>query len=91
MLVHGISDILPCLNCCTMLCPYISKTFQVNTGLLLVEGEKEAMEKDMVKYFDLLAERSYKEGSASQVHFRLAESQFYRLLTGPGQGYGAAG
>ncbi|KAH3718002.1 hypothetical protein DPMN_060799 [Dreissena polymorpha] len=45
-----------------------------------MEGEKEALEGKEVKYFDLYPERSYKEGSAAQTHFRLAESQFYRLL-----------
>ncbi|XP_052247790.1 uncharacterized protein LOC127855914 [Dreissena polymorpha] len=53
---------------------------EVSGGLLLMEGEKEALEGKEVKYFDLYPERSYKEGSAAQTHFRLAESQFYRLL-----------
>ncbi|XP_060085829.1 uncharacterized protein LOC132565212 [Ylistrum balloti] len=57
---------------------------QVSTGLLLVEGEKEALEGNKTVYFSMKAERSYKEGSADQTHFRLAESQFYRLLSGPG-------
>ncbi|XP_005100639.1 uncharacterized protein LOC101862421 [Aplysia californica] len=56
---------------------------QLNSGLLLMEGEEEAMKKNTTTYFELVAERSYKEGSASQFHFRLAESQFYRLLSGP--------
>ncbi|XP_021350786.1 uncharacterized protein LOC110448723 isoform X2 [Mizuhopecten yessoensis] len=60
---------------------------QVSTGLLLVEGEKEALEGKKTVYFTLQAERSYKEGSADQTHFRLAESQFYRLLSGPSVGY----
>lgn len=55
---------------------------QVATGLLLMEGEKEVLEGSEVKYFELVPERSYKEGSAAQTHFRLAESQFYRLLSG---------
>lgn len=54
----------------------------MNTGVLLLEGEKEALGGDEIKYFPLLPERQYKEGSAAQVHFRLAESQFYRLLSG---------
>ncbi len=54
-----------------------------------MDGEKDAMEGTAVKYFSLVAERAYKEGSAGQVHFRLAESQFYRLLSG-GQGTGYA-
>lgn len=54
----------------------------MNTGTLLVDGEKEALDGTTTKYFPLVAERSYKEGSADQVHFRLAESQFYRLLSG---------
>ncbi|ESP03210.1 hypothetical protein LOTGIDRAFT_171695 [Lottia gigantea] len=55
---------------------------QVTTCLLLVEGEKEAMEGKTLKLFTLAAERDHKEGSADQIHFRLAESQFYRLLSG---------
>ncbi len=55
---------------------------QVNTGTLLIDGEEKALKGDQVKFFSLVAERSYKEGSAAQVHFRLAESQFYRLVTG---------
>ncbi|XP_069111870.1 uncharacterized protein [Argopecten irradians] len=56
---------------------------QVSTGLILVEGEKEALEGTKTVRFSLQAERAYKEGSADQTHFRLAESQFYRLLSGP--------
>lgn len=55
---------------------------EVNKGILLVEGENEAIDGDKTVYFPLFAERDYKEGSAAQIHFRLAESQFYRLLTG---------
>ncbi|KAK7481278.1 hypothetical protein BaRGS_00027538 [Batillaria attramentaria] len=55
---------------------------EVNKGMLLVEGESEALDSDKTVYFPLHAERDYKEGSAAQIHFRLAESQFYRLLTG---------
>ena len=55
---------------------------QVNKGILLVDGEEEAMRGKKTVYFQLVAERNYKEGSADQIHFRLAESQFYRLLTG---------
>ena len=47
-----------------------------------MDGEKEALEGKKTIYFDLFAERAYKEGSAAQMHFRLAESQFYRLLSG---------
>ena len=54
---------------------------QVNTGCLLVPGEKEALEGSDMVTFDLFPERSFKEGSAAQAHFRLAESQFYRLLS----------
>ncbi|XP_070565989.1 uncharacterized protein [Ptychodera flava] len=49
-------------------------------GMPLVPGETEALAGNKVVYFPLFAEREYKEGSANQVHFRLAESQFYRLL-----------
>ncbi|KAH9515167.1 hypothetical protein Btru_019414 [Bulinus truncatus] len=55
---------------------------QLNNGLLMLDGEQEALNKDTTTYFSLYPERAYKEGSASQIHFRLAESQFYRLLTG---------
>ncbi|CAG5130858.1 unnamed protein product, partial [Candidula unifasciata] len=55
---------------------------QMHSGLLMVEGEEEALKKSQTTYFSLLPERAYKEGSASQIHFRLAESQFYRLMTG---------
>ncbi|CAG5130807.1 unnamed protein product, partial [Candidula unifasciata] len=54
----------------------------MHSGLLMVEGEEEALKKSQTTYFRLLPERAYKEGSASQIHFRLAESQFYRLMTG---------
>lgn len=57
-------------------------TKEVASGLLLMDGEKEALEGKTTVYFDLFAERAYKEGSAAQMHFRLAESQFYRLLSG---------
>lgn len=60
---------------------------QVSSGLLLVEGEKEALEGTKTVYFKLMAERNHKEGSAEQTHFRLAESQFYRLLSGTNSHY----
>ncbi|KAI8516100.1 hypothetical protein Bbelb_069130 [Branchiostoma belcheri] len=61
---------------------------ELSEGLLLVEGEKEALERSEVTKFPLVPERQYKEGSAAQVHFRLAESQFYRLVdAGSGQTY----
>jgi hypothetical protein len=63
-----------------------------------MEGEEEILKGTHVKYFELFPERSYKQGiffhdknyssnfisigSAAEVHFRLAESQFYRLLSG---------
>lgn len=47
-----------------------------------MRGEKEALDGNTVKYFDLFPVRSYEEGSAAQTHFRLAESQFYRLMAG---------
>uniref|UniRef100_A0A8B8BMY6 Poly [ADP-ribose] polymerase n=1 Tax=Crassostrea virginica TaxID=6565 RepID=A0A8B8BMY6_CRAVI len=56
---------------------------QVSSDQFLVEGEKEALEGKDTVYFTLTAERNHKEGSAEQTHFRLAESQFYRLLSGP--------
>ena len=57
---------------------------QIVNGMLLMEGEKEAMDGNKIVYFDLFPERNYKEGSAAQTHFRLAESQFYRLISGTG-------
>ncbi|KAL8622378.1 hypothetical protein ACOMHN_041706 [Nucella lapillus] len=56
---------------------------QLRTGTLLVDGEKEAVEGKDTVYFTLVPERQYREGSAAQIHYRLAESQFYRLLSGP--------
>ena len=56
--------------------------YQVNKGVLLMEGEEEALTKKDIKYYTLMPERAFKEGSAAQLHFRLAESQFYRLLSG---------
>lgn len=47
-----------------------------------MDGEKEALKGTKTKYFELMPERAYKEGSAAQTHFRLAESQFYRLMSG---------
>ena len=52
-----------------------------------MDGEKEALEGNEIKIFNLYPERNYKEGSASQMHFRLAESQFYRLLSGNSSSY----
>ena len=45
---------------------------QLEKGHLMVEGEAEAMEKEDLVYFPLFAEREFKEGSAAQIHFRLA-------------------
>ena len=45
---------------------------QLERGQLMVDGEKEALDKDDLCYFPLFAEREYKEGSAAQMHFRLA-------------------
>ena len=45
---------------------------QLERGQLMVAGEKEALDKDDLCYFPLFAEREYKEGSADQMHFRLA-------------------
>ncbi|XP_015780188.1 PREDICTED: uncharacterized protein LOC107358070 [Acropora digitifera] len=53
---------------------------RLERGHLMIEGEKEALDKDDLCFFPLYAEREYKEGSAAQMHFRLAESQFYRLV-----------
>ena len=53
---------------------------------LYVPGEREAMEKGRIEYFELFPERSYDPGSAAEIHLRLAESQFYRLLM-PGSQY----
>ena len=61
---------------------FVNFAAQVNKGILLVEGEEKALEGDCTVYFPLFAERNYREGSADQIHFRLAESQFYRLLSG---------
>ncbi|UJR09457.1 hypothetical protein I4U23_013696 [Adineta vaga] len=55
---------------------------KITEGILLMEGETEVLKGTEVKYFELFPERNYKQGSAAEVHFRLAESQFYRLLSG---------
>ncbi len=59
---------------------------QVTRGTLLMEGEEAVLAGAEMRYYPLVAERAYKEGSAAQVHFRLAESQFYRLVSGEGEG-----
>ncbi|XP_064647654.1 uncharacterized protein LOC135500253 [Lineus longissimus] len=55
---------------------------QVNKGIGFVDGEEDALNGENTVYFSLQAERDYKEGSPDQLHFRLAESQFYRLMSG---------
>lgn len=45
-----------------------------------IEGELEALEKDDLVYFPLFAEREYKQGSAAQIHFRLAGTIFLSLF-----------
>ncbi|CAC5391546.1 unnamed protein product [Mytilus coruscus] len=60
---------------------------KVSNRQLLMKGEKEALDGNKVVYFDLYPERAYKEGSAAQTHFRLAESQFYRLISGSGNSF----
>lgn len=51
---------------------------QLERGQLMVDGEKEVLDKDQLHYFPLFAEREYKEGSAAQMHFRLAGKLLYR-------------
>ena len=51
-----------------------------------MEGEENVLKGKEMRTYPLVAERAYKEGSAAQVHFRLAESQFYRLVSGQGGG-----
>ncbi|KAI3383281.1 hypothetical protein SNEBB_009976 [Seison nebaliae] len=51
-------------------------------AVALMEGEDEALKLNDVTYFSLEAEREFKMNSPQQLHFRLAESQFYRLLSG---------
>ncbi|CAF0808309.1 unnamed protein product [Adineta ricciae] len=55
---------------------------KITEGTLLMEGEDEILKGTKMKYFELFPERNYNQGSAAEVHFRLAESQFYRLLSG---------
>ena len=64
---------------------HIQMLMQISKGGLLMKGEKEALEGNKVVYFDLYPKRSYSEGSAAETHFRLAESQFYRLTSGQGK------
>ncbi|KJE97783.1 hypothetical protein CAOG_07882 [Capsaspora owczarzaki ATCC 30864] len=53
----------------------------LDNGLLLVEGEKEALARpdNSVTYFPLYPSRTF-AATAEQLHFRMAESQFHRLL-----------
>ncbi|CAF3814910.1 unnamed protein product [Rotaria sordida] len=55
---------------------------KISVDVLFMEHEEEILKSTDVKYFELLSERNYKQGSVAEVHFRLAESQFYRLLSG---------
>lgn len=48
-------------------------------GIGLLEGEAEALKKDELTYFELKAKRT-NENTPAELHFRLAESQFYRLM-----------
>ena len=52
---------------------------ELGAGLMLLPGEAEALAGSTVKTFVLHASRTH-ETNASSMHFRLAESQFYRLL-----------
>ncbi|XP_071112947.1 protein mono-ADP-ribosyltransferase PARP14-like isoform X2 [Haliotis cracherodii] len=52
----------------------------------MVKGEKEAMSGTKTSYFSLKPERTFK-GNAEDLHFRTAESQFYRLLGTSGSKY----
>ncbi|XP_046335597.2 protein mono-ADP-ribosyltransferase PARP14-like [Haliotis rufescens] len=51
-----------------------------------VEGEKEALAGSTTVYFSITPERNFK-GTAEDLHFRTAESQFYRLLSDQGGRY----
>eukprot|EP00794_Sanderia_malayensis_P012150 gene12150-13403_t len=53
---------------------------KLDKNSLMVDGEANAMKENSLVYFPLYPERNYQEDSAAQIHFRLAESQFYRLL-----------
>ena len=53
---------------------------QLEKGHLMVEGEEEALNNDDLCYFPLFAEREYKEGSADQMHFRLAGEDWYGMF-----------
>eukprot|EP01114_Cavostelium_apophysatum_P021747 TRINITY_DN7671_c0_g1_i1.p1 TRINITY_DN7671_c0_g1~~TRINITY_DN7671_c0_g1_i1.p1 ORF type:complete len:605 (+),score=132.91 TRINITY_DN7671_c0_g1_i1:31-1845(+) len=57
----------------------------VELDRLYLPGEKEALEGAVMKKFDLYPQRSF-ENDAGTIHFRTAESQFYRLLS-PGSKY----
>jgi len=46
---------------------------------LLMFGEKQAMECNLLRIFRIYPKRSFEDGAAS-THFRTAESQFHRLL-----------
>ncbi|XP_046570875.1 protein mono-ADP-ribosyltransferase PARP14-like isoform X2 [Haliotis rubra] len=51
-----------------------------------VDGEKEALDGSTTVYFPITPERNFK-GTAEDLHFRTAESQFYRLLSNQGGRY----
>ncbi|XP_067675632.1 protein mono-ADP-ribosyltransferase PARP14-like [Haliotis asinina] len=51
-----------------------------------VDGEKEALAGSTTVYFPIMPERNFK-GTAEDLHFRTAESQFYRLLSDQGGRY----
>ncbi|XP_046570910.1 protein mono-ADP-ribosyltransferase PARP14-like [Haliotis rubra] len=52
----------------------------------MVKGEKEALAGTKTVYFPLTPKRAFK-GNAEDLHFRTAESQFYRLLGTSGSTY----
>ena len=45
---------------------------KLDRNSLMVEGEKEAMKGDVIRYFPLYPQRKFREESAAEIHFRLA-------------------
>jgi len=57
----------------------------LDSDRIYIAGEKEALTSDTMKIFTLFPERKV-ESDAAQMHFRIAESQFYRLLASGSSG-----
>ncbi|KAL6045080.1 Poly(ADP-ribose) polymerase catalytic domain containing protein [Balamuthia mandrillaris] len=59
---------------------------QIELEKLYLPGEREALKGDAMKIFTLLPHRQF-DSTAEQYHFRIAESQFFRLCESGGSGF----